>query len=41
MPFVGVRELKTKTSEILRTLREEKKEYILTYKGRPCGCLSR
>lgn len=39
MPFVGVRELKTKTSEILRTLREEKREYIVTYKGKPCGML--
>jgi len=39
MPRVGVRELKNRTSEILRTVREERAEYIITYQGRPSAIL--
>ena len=40
MPIsIGVRELKAKASEIIREVREEKAEYIITYHGRPCGIL--
>jgi len=39
MPRVGVRELKNKTSEIIRAVREEKTKYIITYQGRPVGLL--
>jgi len=39
MPQVGVRELKNRTSEIIRAVREEKAEYIVTYQGRPVGLL--
>jgi prevent-host-death family protein len=39
MPKVGVRELKNKTSEILRAVREEGAEYIITYQGRPMAVL--
>ena len=39
MPRVGVRELKNKTSEILRAVREEGTEYIITYQGRPAAVL--
>ena len=35
MPKVGVRELKNRTSEIVRAVREEQVEYIITYRGRP------
>lgn len=40
MPFVGVRELKTKASEILKVLRQEKKDFIVTYKGKPFAVLA-
>ena len=36
---VGVRELKNRTSEILRAVREERAEYIITYQGRPMAVL--
>jgi prevent-host-death family protein len=39
MPKVGVRELKNRTSEILRAVREERAEYIITYQGRPMAVL--
>jgi prevent-host-death family protein len=39
MPKVGVRELKNRTSEILRAVREERVEYIITYHGRPAAVL--
>jgi prevent-host-death family protein len=39
MPRVGVRELKNRTSEILRTVREEGTEYVITYQGRPTAVL--
>ena len=39
MPKVGIRELKNRTSEIMRTVREEGAEYIITYQGRPMAVL--
>jgi len=39
MPKVGIRELKNRTSEILRAVREEGAEYIITYQGRPAAIL--
>lgn len=39
MPRVGVRELKNRASEILRAVREEGAEYIITYQGRPSAIL--
>jgi prevent-host-death family protein len=39
MPRVGVRELKNRTSEILRAVREEGTEYVITYQGRPMAVL--
>jgi len=39
MPRVGVRELKNRASEILRAVREEGAEYIITYQGRPSAVL--
>jgi antitoxin (DNA-binding transcriptional repressor) of toxin-antitoxin stability system len=34
MPDIGVRELKTRASEIIRDLREQRTRYVVTYRGR-------
>jgi prevent-host-death family protein len=39
VPDVGVRELKTRASEILRDVRERRARYVITYRGRPVGLL--
>ncbi len=39
MPSIGVRELKTKASEILRNVRERKARYLVTYHGRSIAAL--
>ena len=39
MPEVGVRELKNRTSEIVRAVREGRAEYVITYRGRPAARL--
>jgi prevent-host-death family protein len=39
MTEVGIRELKNRTSEIVRAVREERVEYIITYRGRPAARL--
>ena len=39
MPDVGVRELKTRASEIVRNVRENRARYVITYRGRPVGVL--
>jgi len=39
MPKVGMRDLKKRTSEILRAVREERAKYIITYQGRPSAVL--
>ncbi len=36
---VGVRELKTKATQIIREVRERQAEYVITYQGRPVGVL--
>jgi prevent-host-death family protein len=40
MPRVGIRELKAHASEIVRALREDKVQYIVTHQGQPVGVLS-
>jgi prevent-host-death family protein len=35
MTKVGIRELKNHTSEIVREVREERAEYVITYRGIP------
>jgi prevent-host-death family protein len=40
MPDVGVRELKTHASEIIREVRERRARYVITYRGRPVGLLT-
>jgi prevent-host-death family protein len=39
MARVGVRELKNKATEILRDVRENQAEYVVTYRGRPMAVL--
>jgi prevent-host-death family protein len=39
MPEIGVRELKTRASEIIRQVRERRARYTITYRGRPVGVL--
>lgn len=39
MPIINVRELRQQTSELLRKLREEQAEYVITYRGEPVALL--
>ncbi len=39
MARVGVRELKNQTTEIIRDVRENQAEYVVTYHGRPIAVL--
>ena len=39
MARVGVRELKNQATEILREVRENRAEYVVTYRGRPVAVL--
>lgn len=39
MPSIGVRELKNQANEIVRSVREEQAEYIVTYHGEPVAVL--
>ncbi|MCA9870020.1 MAG: type II toxin-antitoxin system Phd/YefM family antitoxin [Anaerolineae bacterium] len=36
---VGVRELKNDTSQIIRMVREERAEYVVTYRGQPVAVI--
>jgi len=40
MPEIGVRELKTRASEIVRAVRERRARYLITYRGKPVGMLA-
>ncbi len=39
MAEIGVRELKTRASAILRRVRDQGARYVVTYRGRPVGLL--
>jgi len=39
MREIGVRELKTRASEIVRNVRRRRTRYVITYRGRPVGVL--
>ena len=39
MARVGVRELKNRTTEIIRDVRETQADYVVTYHGRPVAVL--
>ncbi len=40
MPYVSVRELKGQLSRVLREVREERVEYLVTYRGRVVARIS-
>ena len=40
MLSIGIRELKTHASEIIRNVRQKKSRYVITYRGQPVGVLS-
>jgi prevent-host-death family protein len=39
MSLIGVRELREQTSEVIRRVREECAEYVVTYQGRPVAAI--
>jgi len=39
MPDIGIRELKARASEIIRTVREKRARYVVTHRGRPVAIL--
>ena len=39
MREIGIRELKTRASEIVRDVRDHRAQYVITYRGRPVGVL--
>lgn len=39
MSLIGVRELRERTSEVIRRVREEGAEYVVTYQGRPVAVI--
>jgi len=39
VPRVGIRELKNRTSEIVRAVRERGVQYVVTHQGHPVGIL--
>ena len=39
MPRVGIRELKNQTTKVIRNVRENQAEYVITYHGRPVAVL--
>lgn len=39
MALIGIRELRENASEVIRKVREEKAEYMITYQGRPVAII--
>jgi len=39
MSLIGVRELRQRTSEVIRRVREDGAEYVVTYQGRPVAII--
>ena len=39
MPEIGIRELKAQASEIVRAVREEHAEYVITHRGKPVAMI--
>lgn len=39
MPEIGIRELKSHASEIVRAVREERAEYVITHRGKPVAMI--
>lgn len=39
MALIGVRELREQTSEVIRRVREERAEFVVTFQGRPVAII--
>ena len=39
MSLIGVRELREQTSEVIRRVRQDLAEYVVTYQGRPVAII--
>jgi len=39
MPEIGIRELKSQASEIVRAVREGRVEYVITHRGKPVAMI--
>ena len=39
MSLIGVRELREQTSEVIRRVREDQAEYVVTHQGRPVAVI--
>ncbi len=39
MPYIGVRELREKTTQVIRDVRENRARYIITLRGRPVAVI--
>ena len=39
MSLIGVRELREQTSEVIRRVRQDRAEYVVTYQGRPVAII--
>jgi prevent-host-death family protein len=39
VPEIGIRELKAQASEIVRAVREERAEYVITHRGKPVAMI--
>ena len=39
MSLIGVRELRQQTSEVIRRVRQDRAEYVVTYQGRPVAII--
>lgn len=39
MPYIGVRELREKTTQVIRDVRENRARYIVTLRGRPVAVI--
>ena len=39
MSLIGVRELRERASEVIRRVREDRTEYVVTYQGRPVAVI--
>jgi prevent-host-death family protein len=39
MPEIGIRELKAQASEIVRAVREDRAEYVITHRGKPVAMI--
>jgi prevent-host-death family protein len=39
MSLIGVRELREQTSEVIRRVRQDRAEYVITYQGRPVAII--